>query len=408
MSVPAAAWAQGVGALGMSAVVPVALLVPATTQGGLAPVATAVAVGLVVGIPAAVAEWRHPGSEDPSWRAAVATVADLVALGAIALAVAPWVVEAGPLGWALAVAGWAMAWALRSAPLLRASVMVAAVVLAWCAAVVALITGPMPFTLLTPAWSWSAVQSWLGPALLAGLWLGGAGTGQLSMGDHRRPGRDGSPWAGAGAAILLVVAVEILVASGHEGGTSWPRGVVGTVMALVAVSAGATVLARRRDPGTHDGASVVRWRVLGGMVLTVLAAGPALPSWEFAANTALPMGMVGSMMLVAKGSTRDLPTRLAAVAAAVVGVTVWWGATGLQWSEPVVLGVACTATLGSTLALLVLSAPLHAAMLMAWTALVLNASGPPRGMADAAVAALVLAAAFWLVATRTAVAWRRA
>lgn len=327
-------------------VAPVALLAPVLPAGGLAPLVVAGVVAALVGAPVALLEWRTPPEPSAAWEALERTGTDLV-VGLMIAAVAAGLVA--PLGWVglpVLVAGWAVAWALSR---VSARVRVLPALLGVIAAVVAggfaLAQPPAPWTLLTPTWgTW---PQWGGSALIAGLWMGGVGTGQWTRGPLRRPGDTRAPWAGAGAASLLVCGLAVHQAGRFEvaaDGSDWLSAVV---VGLTLLPAAATVLRRRSD--AHVSAAF-------GAASSGWLAGPAVASLPFGLATALPLGMAAAAALVARRQSAALRAPLLAVAVA-----------------------------------------LGAAALLGWPGL------PVRAL-DAGLLGLTLTVGFWLVATPTALA----
>ncbi len=342
-------WAPGAATLGLSLVVPGVLLVPVLPMGGLAPIAVAAVVTALVAVPAASAEWRAAAEHDPALRAIGEGVGDLAALLVVAAASAGLVAGLGPIGWLLVPAVWLLAAVFSRSPAAMLVPAALALLLGGGSAVQAAVTGPAPWTLLEAHWeTWA---SWLGPALVAGLWMGGAGTAEWTLGPVRRPGESRAPWAGAGAGLLLITALAAREGVRFESALGpAPVDGIGAAILFLAASAGAATLLRRRPPG---GARTVWWaRLVVGGLATLWLAGPAAGTLAFGWSTALPLALLGSLLLVARrqhGAVRVPP--LVAAGAALLAVVLEW-------------------------------------------------RGLPRGMLDAGAAAITLAAGFWLVATR--------
>ena len=218
----------------------------------------------------------------------------------------------------------------------------------------ALVRGPAPWTLLTP--QWTAWSTWVAPAVVSGLWLGGVGHAQFTSGQSRRPGQTRAPWAGVGAGLFLVTGLALHQASQFEttfAVLGWADPFVGAVLGLAGVSAAATILARQ-EAQQHRMA-----RMAVGATATMWFAGPALGSLAFGWSTVLPLAMLANLGFVLWRSERP--------------------------PEPVlwVAGVLLVAVVG-------LSPPAF-----------------PSQLGDAVALGVTLVAAFWLVATRTALAVRR-
>lgn len=344
----------GVGALGLALAAPAALLLPTLPDGGLAPLAVAGVIALLVGAPAAVAQWRAAPEDSAIVTATTEGLSDLVALGVVAASVAPWIAATGWEGSVLALGAWAFAWFAARHVLLSAAPALLATGLAVAAGGRALASDPRPWTLLEPQWgSWPL---WLGAAVVAGLWMGGLGAGEWTLGAVRRPGERRGPWAGAGAGLLLIGGLAAHTAGQFEAslGAARPDPILGdpisgVIAFLILASAAATVLRRR-------GAAPPRL-LLGGLA-TLWLAGPALGALQLGLHAALPAATI------------------------------------------VLCGAAARRAQGAGRATLIVAAALATgALVLAWP-------GLPQAMLDAAAAAATLAAAFWLVATRATLAGR--
>lgn len=333
--------------IGLALAAPAALLLPTLPAGGLAPLVVAAVVAMVLAVPAALLEWRTPPPQGPASRALGATVADLIALGAVAATLAPWVAGAGWLGVVVLAGGWGAAWALaRRSVVWQLAPAGLALGLALVAGALALLGDPRPYTLLTP--TWSTWPLWVGPAAVAGLWIGGVGHGQWSFGVRRRPGQVHAPWAGPGAATLLVLGLAVHVAGRLEGsaGGSFDA-LTAAVIGLAAVSAGAVGLAREGD---------ARPRVALGALATAWLAWPAAAITTVAWSALMPVAMAGAAGLVAVRQDRSQRPL------SVVVIAMLLGAAFLGWP------------------------------------------GVPGGVLDAVALGVTLTAGFWVVATRAAVA----
>ncbi len=342
-----------ISGIGLAMVPAFALLLPAQATGGVAPLVIASIVALAVGAPAAGAEWRTAKEHDPVVRAIGKGLADLVGIVAVSAMLAALVRAHGALGGALGLAAWAAggvlagrgAWTAVPAAL---GLLVAAGGTAW-----RLWATPEPFTLLVPQWaSWG---SWLGPAVLAGLWAGGVGHGQWSYGPVRRPGQSRAPWAGAGLTLLLAAVLTVAHAARFEASLGAARSalddpLVAVAGFLVLASAAASVVERPTE------AMSSRVRLGAGALITLWFSVPAFGALPFGWNAVLPFAMVAAGGLVMRRATPSVRPLLGVAAglAALAGVAAWPGA--------------------------------------------------PDGIGNAFLAGLSLAAAFWWVATRATLA----
>ncbi|HHO52479.1 MAG TPA: hypothetical protein ENK18_16830 [Deltaproteobacteria bacterium] len=348
------AYTAGTGALGLALAAPAMLLLPTLADGGLAPLSIAGVIALFVGAPAAVARWRAAPEHNTIVSAISDGLADLVALSVIGASVAPWIADAGWRGGLLALLAWSFAWVTARHVLLSALPALLAVGIAVVAGGRALLTEPYPWTLLEPHWgSWPL---WLGASVVAGLWMGGIGAGEWSLGAVRRPGERRGPWAGAGAGLLLIGGLAAHTAGRLEdslGAIPVDQAghdlLSGVIASLILASAAATVL-RRQGPA--------RPRLILGVLGTLWLAGPALGALQLGTNTGLPAAMIVLCLGAARRAVG--PGRATLVVAAVLAA---------------------------------------GALVLAWP-------GLPRAMVDAAATAATLAGAFWLVATRATLAGR--
>jgi hypothetical protein len=267
----------------------------------------------------------------------------------VAAVAAPLVRGAGIGGLAMGVAGWTAALALGSRARVTFGIALALLAIAATRGGVAFALSPGE-TLLSPAWeTWS---EWLGPAVLAGVLASGAGLGPFTVGPRRVPGHDETPWAAAGAALLLATLLAVQAGARFE----------------------ATLGASLTDPG--------RDALLGGGAL------------------------LGAAVVVGP----RVAARSGAVARAVLGaVTTFWLAwPGLE-AIPLVLGGVVPCLAASVLAHTAwrrrsLAAGLAAVVLAGGVAI--GSAPMPSSASAGAAAALLLVAAFWIVATRAALATR--
>jgi len=299
---------EGLKPLGISLIVPLALLPPTLATAGLGSVATAGLVGLGLGVPTARA-LRRGLLEDADPTGLLDGVTDLVMVGVLAgvgaalLAPLPPLL-AGAVGLALWLgAGWLAGRDWR----VRLGFGVAGGAVAVLLGLVALIRGPLPVTALAP--QWSEIPAVLPAALGCGLWLGGLGGGQWR--GPRRPGTARSPWTTAGGALLGGLGGAVWIAGGFEQRLVFPSAdpALGVALALGWWSAASTWLASRRRPG--------RW-MAGGALSTAWLAGPAAGIVGLLATAALPLLIALGTGLAAAG--RRGPDRGLGVVATAVGL----------------------------------------------------------------------------------------
>ena len=351
------AWTPGVGSLGLALIAPLALLPPTLADGGVAPLAVSAVVALFVGAPAAVALWwirpEWPRSASAPVVAITEGLADLVALGAIAATAAPWIRSAGSPGWAMAAGGWLLAWGLSRRASTAGFPAALAVLLAVFLGARGALADLGSMTLLQP--QWLSAPRWIGPALLAGVWMGGLGAAEWTVGPRRRPGERRAPVAGAGAALLLLVGLAAprwATLRGHPG--------ISGVRPSV------------RDRG-HPGGDRSRC--------------------DRAADA--PAGRCGGASSWGSGSPCGPPGRRR-------------GAIGFGWSIALPLGMAILIGLGAARLSGAGQGTAGIAGVAVLAAVGLGAPGLPGSMIDAAAAAATVAVVFWLVATRAVLAWRTA
>lgn len=345
----AAILARGVG-IGLVAVGGLLAELP---HGGLAPIVVAAVVAAALGAPAGLAEWRTSlTGGHAAVRAAADGLSEVLGLGLAAVALS----AVGSVGWLPllgALAAWpAAAWAAR-APGATATVAGGALLLAVGLAVAPLT--PPPWSLLDPRWS--EASTWLPPAVCAGVWLSGAGTGQWVSGPDRPAGAIRAPLGVAGFALLAVVAFGVAEAAAFEGSLGASAGgvVAALVLGIALLAPAAAVLGRTRVAVTPPWA-----RPLAGAALTLVLAGPAGGARAALLHTVFP-----------------------ALAAASLGIT----ALHAQGADRYVAGAAA------------------AALLLAGVA---AGDFLPPSVPEAVWLGLVLTAGFWYVATQIALARRPA
>lgn len=303
-------------------------------QGGLLLPALAVLVGLLIGVPVAVAEGRAP--VDPA-RPLGAVVGALGEVWTTLLAAAAMSAVIGVLGWKgllLAAVAWAVvAFAGSLAALAGGVLIVLAVATSAVGVGVTLFEGP-GYTVLEPRWA--SAWSWVGPALVGGFVLAGAGFGHWS---DTRHASSRAPLAALGLGTLLLVAFALRVAAPFEAGEF--DAVDPFIHVLLAVLAPAAVggVALRRGT-SQPGLAIV------GLLATALFAGPALDAVPLFLTVILPIGLSLTLVLRAlasRGLTRltlaaggsvalaipvlgwpGLPTPLAAALAATLPVVAVW------------------------------------------------------------------------------------
>jgi hypothetical protein len=337
-----------------------ALLAPAVRDGGLAPVAVAAVVAALVGVPAAQAEWRSAAADRPGLRAAMSATAHLAGLLLVSAAVAPAVRSAGVTGFVLAAIGWGIAVAVADRPRVVWWVALGLVVAAVVRAVASVATVSVG-TLLTP--QWGAWELWLGPALAGGLVAAGVGTGQWTVGPRRVPGHDETPWAVAGAAVVLATALALQAGARFESSLGVTTEDAGAA-ALVALAGwlGAAVVVGRPEAGDRSARPA---RAAFGTLATWWLAGPAAGGVALVLHAVVP------------------------ASAALLLLGVVWSTRGSRASPRSVLA-------------------LSAALGCAFVAVATSAPALPDELGTGVAAGLLLAAAFWVVATRVALALREA
>jgi hypothetical protein len=338
------------------AVVP--LLVPLLSRGGLAPIVVAAGVALLLGTPAAIAEWRTPlhGGPTPNagLRAALSSTAEVTGVLLVSSALAA-LAHTGAVGVLLATGAWIAGSLLTHRPGWAAAPALVGVLGIAAATGLDLRLAP-PWTLLEP--HWEALPETIGAALVAGVLLAGAGTGQWALSGPRPPGDRFAPWAAVGLGLGAVTLLTLDAGARFEAALGDPE-LLGSLpvtlaTALALVSATAAVAGRSGGPG------IGRLRVAVGLGVTLLLAGPA---WEIR-----PWVTLGLVPLAAAFC-------LGAAAVRAAG------------ADRVALGAAAAVLVGAAAS--------------AWPGL------PDRTLDAVGVGAAVVAA-FWFVATRSVLARRTA
>jgi len=316
--------------MGIALVVPGLLLLPMLPYGGVAPVAIAALVALLLGTSSALAEWRAEREMDPVWRAAsegASAAAGLLIVAAGAAALPPLL---GSVGWLLALTVWVLALVLTRLRWSAAVPGAAVLVLATALAARAVWTGPAPTTLLAPRWE--AWGSWLGPAVLAGLLWSGCGAGEWTLGPVRRPGETRAPWAGVGAGLLLSTAWVVLVGARFEASPALQlTGPADGALVFLAATAGAVTLLARRPAAGAERLKAPKARAVVGAGTTLWLAGPAAGAVPFGLRSLLPVAVMTLCLLAARrtaGAARAT-LAIAAGAAGIAALTDWQGLPGV-------------------------------------------------------------------------------
>lgn len=335
------------------------LLLPLLRSAGLVPLLLAGGVAVVIGAPAAVAEWRTRSEPSPALSAGLASIAEIGGLLVVASALAS-VAHSGTSGVLLAIGAWLAGALLADRPAYAAVPALAGLGLLAVATGVDLVQAP-PWTLLEP--HWERTSAVIGPAASVGMLLACAGIGQWTLGPARPPGERHAPWGavglGLGLATLLVVdeAARYERALGVGGGSH----AIDVVLALALASAtsavsdrgGQTTELRRRPSSVLARAGI-------GLALSLALAGPAWPVRDLLLAVVLPA--VGALGLGAAAARAEGGDRLALGAGAAVFTL----------------------------------------------ALVASWPGVPGRAVDAVIVGAFVVAGFWLVATRAVLAGRQA
>lgn len=334
---------EGLGPLGISLVVPIALVLPTLSTAGLASVTLTVVTGLLVGVPAA----RASRGLLPTGRLADlhGAVVDLTMFGVLAATSAAVLAPlSAPLAVTAGVALWVgAAWLADRDASLRDLLGGVAVALAVGLAMVALFRDPWAVTLLTP--QWAHLPEVAGPALVAGLWLGGLGAAQWVR--ARRPGTSRAPWGTAGLTVLALAGLGLWVSGSYERTTvlSAFDPAVGVVLTLAWLAAASHWLATKPAlvPWAGGGLLGTAWLALpGALVVGVLAtsllplaiaattgltAAPQRGSERVIVAVAAGLAVVAAALGLAQARLADLGD--AAWLAATVVAAFWFVATTL-------------------------------------------------------------------------------
>lgn len=310
---------------------PLVLLPPTLATAGLAPVASAALVGLLVGVPAARALRTVSANTPAPVGGVVATLVDVTVFGVLAGTLAALLAPlAVPLGVAAGFAAWTGAgWLAAREHRVRMGFGAAAAGLAILLGAWALLRGPWPVTASEPGWSLLGAVAV--PALTSGLWLGGLGGGQWAR--PRRPGTSRAPWGTAGIVVLSTLGVVLWSAGRYERelGASGPDPALAIVVALAWLAAASTWLTRHHERRTLP-------VVTGGLIGTAWFAGPAVGVTGVLASAGLPLlvaGTVGFSALPLRGAER-------VVALVAAGLALVAGVIGLSQADLAGLGDAAS------------------------------------------------------------------
>jgi hypothetical protein len=341
-------WATTLSGLGIA--VPAALLsLDGLRAGGLAPLLLTGGVALVIGAPAALAEWRsrgRPAAEEPSpaVRAGTAAIAEVAGLSLAACALQT-LAQASPAGLAAALLVWPVgAWLARRTG--RAGIPVLAALPGLAILAIGRSVAAPPWTLLEPHWTgWT---TFAGPAAVGGVWLAGVGTGRWALGPARPPGANRSPFAavGVGVAVALLLAVDrgarfeatLGAAPAFDGASGWMAALAAVSMAgALCWPAAARSLAASASDRRFSG-----WvRPAVGLLLTAALAGPGahvVPWVTSAVLPALTLVGAGASGLASTGPDRTLGLLAAGVCAAAPGAG-WPGMPEGLWDAMFVGGL---------------------------------------------------------------------
>jgi hypothetical protein len=293
--------------------------------GGLAALWLTALVAVGVALPVAVAE-RASALAPPSAVGRLASTASTVVLTlATAAAIAAVAPLAGTVGTLLAVGAWIAAAGLGPR---TASVGLAA------GAAAAVLAGALAIGVAVPGWTllepgWSAWSTWIGPAMVSGLLIGGVGVGHW-IGPHA-PDPRGAPMA-IGLALALLLGLFMAWASAYELDFSLDAGGVGAVVAL-AVGGFAPLLVPLRGDAPVLHAAL-------GLGATLLLLGPASDAIPAVWGGVVPVGI--ALVLGLRAYATHGPTRLVLVAGAAIAlagaILAWPGLPSV--AAAVVIGLA--------------------------------------------------------------------
>lgn len=268
--------------------------------GGVALLAGALVVGLLLGLPVAWVASRTPVDGQRPLGALQTGLTEVWATLAVAAVAGPVVASLGLTGLILASLAWlatAFAGSLRRT---------GAVVLAGLTLLVGIALVAVSTSFGGPAWTllearFSPTSPWLGPALLAGLLLGGGGLVGVRV-PGRRP-RGTAVMVGTGLLALLVVLLRIAVP--YEAGVL--SGAVDPLWLLFAAVLVPAAILGLAPHGVPDAARRPAGLAAVGLVATALFAGPAadaLPLWW---QALLPLGLAASLGLRLATAWKRLP-----------------------------------------------------------------------------------------------------
>lgn len=313
-------WSQrplwlALGSAGFGAAFVTGLDAPVLGQGGLLLPALAVVVGLLVGVPVAMAEARTPVDADRPLGAVTAALGEVWTTLLAAAALTPVIAALGWKGLLLAAVAWAVVGFAGSLAALAGALLIGLALLAGLVgAGMSLFEGP-GFTVLEPRWG--SAWAWFGPALVGGFVLSGAGFGHHAEARHA-PSR--APLAALGVGTLLLVAVSLRVAAPFESGAFDVMDPVMQVL-LPALGAAAVLLVALRRGTSRPGLALV------GVAATALFAGPASDALPLFLTVLLPLGLSVTLVLrafAARGLTR-LTLAAGASVALAIPVVGWPG-----------------------------------------------------------------------------------
>lgn len=293
--------------------------------GGLAALWLVAIVAVAVALPVAAAERAAALGPTSAVSALASTASTVVLTLATAAAVAAVAPLAGTVGTLLAIGAWIAAAGLG--PRTAAVGLVAG-------AAAAVIAGALAIGVAVPGWTmlepgWSAWSTWIGPSLVSGLLIGGAGIGHW-VGPHASDPRR-APVA-IGLALALLLGLFMAWASAYELDFSLDAGGVGAIVAL-AVGGFAPLLVPLRGDAPVLHAAL-------GLGATLLLLGPAADAIPAVWGGVVPIGIalvLGLRAYAARGSTRLVLCSGAAVALAAA-ILAWPGLPSV--AAAVVVGLA--------------------------------------------------------------------
>ncbi|MBT3222145.1 MAG: hypothetical protein HN348_23980 [Proteobacteria bacterium] len=336
-------WWPSLPAIALAMTVFVSFDADRMTSGGLAPLAIAAVVALFIGVPLANIERRTQSFATMKWSPTATGLAELLTLMLIASLMAPLMTSTVAI-----FACWLLAWVFgRWFPVPTIFIMVLVTALCVLGVLALSVQTAAPWTLVEP--HWEGTLDWLPWALTAGLLLAAAGLGHWAEGPSLVPGSRRAPWAVAGTALGVVLATT------YRHGVTWESlidtdlwGIILSVLGLF--TAAVAIIGRGPSKSRRD------HRALLGLALTLWFFGPGEPAANLFWPTLLPLGMAAIIAFV------GLANR---------GVSRWFCAL---------------------------------ATVMALTAALVGWPGLPNRPADAAIVALTIVAAVWLVGTQQALA----